>query len=121
MKRHYGLEMMLGALLFVAPSVASSQDKQPSQLKQQASQEKQQASQRKQSCASIRSLDGRCVDATLLEKAERRAGVISSNQASYSGTPLGTVGLRFIPHERLFRDDPVLFGIPSSKTKPFTP
>jgi hypothetical protein len=24
------------------------------------------------------------------------------------------LGLRFIPHERLFRDDPVVFGLPTN-------
>jgi len=98
MNRRYGFLQMalgLGALLLVAPGVASSQEKQK--------------------CATIQTLDGVCADVTLVEKVERRASVISSNQASYFGTPIGTVGLPFIPHERLFRDDRVLFGIPISK------
>jgi hypothetical protein len=94
----------LGVLLLVAPGVGSSQEKQPSQAKHK--------------CASIQSLDGQCADDKLVEKAEKRASVISSNQASYFGTPMGTVGLPFIPHERLFRDDRLLFGIPVEKTTP---
>lgn len=104
MIRRFGLlQVVLGlaAMLLVAPGVASSQEKKQSQ--------------KKQVCASIQSLDGGCADVKLVEKAERRASVISSNRASYFGTPMGTVGLPFIPHERLFRDDRVLFGIPISK------
>lgn len=107
MHRTYGLlqvALALGALLLVAPGVGLSQEKQPPKAKQK--------------CASVQSLDGQCADLKLVEKAEKRASVISSNQASYFGTPIGTVGLPFIPHERLFRDDRLLFGIPVEKTTP---
>jgi hypothetical protein len=39
--------------------------------------------------------------------------ILSSQRVSYFGTPAGTVGGQFIPFERLFRDDPLLFGLPT--------
>jgi hypothetical protein len=39
--------------------------------------------------------------------------ILSTQRVSYFGTPAGTVGGQFIPFERLFRDDPVLFGLPT--------
>jgi len=114
MNRRYGLlQLALGGLLLVAPSVASSQEKQ-----KQPAQQKQAPAKLKQECATIRSADGSCADVKLVESAARRASVISSSQASYFGTPMGTVGLSFIPHERIFRDDPVVFGIPTQKISP---
>lgn len=67
-----------------------------------------------QSCPSIRAAEGKCADPALVAAANRRATIISSAFASYLGTPQGTVGLSFIPHERLFRDDPVVFGLPTN-------
>jgi hypothetical protein len=42
--------------------------------------------------------------------------ILSTQRVSYFGTPAGTVGGQFIPFERLFRDDPVLFGLPTVTT-----
>ena len=39
---------------------------------------------------------------------------MSSAFASYAGTPQGTVGQSFIPHERLFRDNQIIFGLPTN-------
>ena len=73
------------------------------------------ASQEKQ-CPSIKAADGTCVDPALVEAANRRAAIVSSQFTSFLGTPLGSVGMPFIPQERLFRDDPALFGLPTTKT-----
>jgi hypothetical protein len=67
-------------------------------------------------CASLKAADGSCADPKLVEMANRRAAIVSSQFTSYLGTPLGSVGMPFIPQERLFRDDPVLFGLPTNKT-----
>jgi hypothetical protein len=68
-----------------------------------------------QQCASVKALDGSCADPKLVDMANRRAAIVSSQFTSYLGTPLGSVGMPFIPQERLFRDDPVLFGLPTNK------
>jgi hypothetical protein len=67
-----------------------------------------------QRCPSIKAADGKCVDAGMVAAANKRATVVSSGFASYLGTPQGSLGLPFIPHERLFRDDPVVFGLPTN-------
>ena len=67
-----------------------------------------------QQCPSIKAADGKCVDAGMVAAANKRATVVSSGFASYLGTPQGTLGLPFIPYERLFRDDPVVFGLPTN-------
>jgi hypothetical protein len=67
-------------------------------------------------CASVKAADGSCADPRLVEMANKRAAIVSSQFTSYLGTPLGSVGMPFIPQERLFRDDPVLFGLPTNKS-----
>jgi hypothetical protein len=69
-----------------------------------------------QRCASVKAADGSCADPKLVEMASRRAAIVSSQFTSYLGTPLGSVGMPFIPQERLFRDDPALFGLPTNKS-----
>jgi hypothetical protein len=62
----------------------------------------------------FRALDGSCLNEEIGEAARLRAAVISSVRVSYFGTPAGTIGGRFIPFERLFQDNDVLFGLPTS-------
>jgi hypothetical protein len=69
-----------------------------------------------QRCPGLRALDGSCANIALVEIARRRAMILSSQRISYFGTPAGTVGGQFIPFERLFRDDPLLFGLPTVTT-----
>jgi hypothetical protein len=66
-----------------------------------------------QQCPGLRALDGTCANVAAVEIARRRAMILSSQRVSYFGTPAGTVGGQFIPFERLFRDDPLLFGLPT--------
>ena len=67
-------------------------------------------------CKSMKALDGTCADAGLVDINSRRSAVIASARTSYNGSPIGTVGLRPIPYERLFRDDPVVYGLPTYST-----
>ena len=69
-----------------------------------------------QRCPGLRALDGTCANVAAVEIARRRAMILSSERVSYFGTPAGTVGGQFIPFERLFRDDPLLFGLPTVTT-----
>ena len=50
----------------------------------------------------------------VVEAARVRAIIIPSVRVSYFGTPAGTIGGNYIPFERFFRDDVVLFGLPTS-------
>jgi hypothetical protein len=67
-------------------------------------------------CPGLRALDGTCANGAVVEIARRRAMILSSQRVSYFGTPAGTVGGQFIPFERLFRDNPLLFGLPTVTT-----
>jgi hypothetical protein len=74
------------------------------------------ASAQQQPCASLKAADGSCVDPKLVAMANRRATIVSSQFTSYLGSPFGSVGMPFIPQERLFRDDTVVFGLPTNKS-----
>lgn len=69
-----------------------------------------------QRCPGLKTLDGTCANVAVVEIARRRAMILSSERVSYFGTPAGTVGGQFIPFERLFRDNPLLFGLPTVTT-----
>jgi hypothetical protein len=62
----------------------------------------------------LRALDGSCTNPEIVEAARQRAIIVSSVRVSYYGTPAGTIGGNYIPFERLFRDNAVLFGLPVS-------
>ena len=62
----------------------------------------------------LRALDGSCTNPGLVEAARQRAIIVPSVRVSYFGTPAGTIGGEYIPFERLFRDNPVVFGLPVS-------
>ena len=62
----------------------------------------------------LRALDGSCVNPAVAEGARLRAIIVPSVRVSYFGTPAGTVGGPFIPFERLFQDNPVVFGLPTN-------
>lgn len=72
-------------------------------------------------CPGLRALDGSCANPVAVETARRRAMILSSQRVSYFGTPAGTVGDQFIPFERLFRDNPLLFGLPTITTMTVDP
>ena len=62
----------------------------------------------------LRALDGSCTAPKAAENARLRAIIIPTVLVSYYGTPAGTVGGSYIPFERLFRDNPLLFGLPTN-------
>jgi hypothetical protein len=64
-------------------------------------------------CPGLRALDGKCANPAIVEDAQRRAMVISTVRVSYFGTPIGTVGGDYIRFERLFQDNPFVFGLPT--------
>jgi hypothetical protein len=62
----------------------------------------------------LKALDGSCTNPDMVEAARLRAVVLSSERVSYFGTPAGTIGGPFISFERLFQDNVLLFGLPTS-------
>jgi hypothetical protein len=61
----------------------------------------------------LRALNGSCTNPLSVESARLRAEIIPAVRVSYFGTPAGTVGGSYIPFERLFQDNPLLFGLPT--------
>ncbi len=66
---------------------------------------------RPEKCPSIRALDGSCANAGLVASSEARSNAISSVRTSYAGSANQDVGLEPIPFSRLFKDDPLVFGL----------
>jgi hypothetical protein len=62
----------------------------------------------------LKALDGSCTNPDMVEAARLRGVVFASVGVSYFGTPAGTVGGPFIPFERLFQDNDILYGLPTS-------
>jgi hypothetical protein len=62
----------------------------------------------------LRALNGACTNPVVVEAARLRAIIIPTVRVSYLGTPMGTVGGNLIPFERLFQDNPVVFGLPTN-------
>ncbi|MBN9147163.1 MULTISPECIES: hypothetical protein [unclassified Nitrobacter] len=60
----------------------------------------------------LRALDGSCTNLAVVDSVRRRAIIFSTIRVSYYGTPAGTIP-GGIGIERFFRDDPVLFGLPT--------
>jgi hypothetical protein len=61
----------------------------------------------------LRALNGACTDPTAVEAARLRAIIIPAVRVSYLGTPAGTIGGDYIPFERFFQDNALLFGLPT--------
>jgi hypothetical protein len=62
----------------------------------------------------LKALDGSCVKTEIVEATRLRAVIIPSVRVSYYGTPAGSIGGPYIPFERLFQDNDVLFGLPTA-------
>ena len=62
----------------------------------------------------LRALNGACTNPVVVQEAQLRAVVIPTVRVSYFGTPAGTVGGAYIPFERLFQDNPTIFGLPTN-------
>ena len=96
-----GLTFALAAALLVGSSAANAQ-----------SRTRTVAAQPPQPC--LRALNGSCVKTEIVEATRLRAVIIPSVRVSYFGTPAGSIGGPFIPFERLFQDNEVLFGLPTA-------
>jgi hypothetical protein len=62
----------------------------------------------------LKALDGSCVKTEIAEATRQRAAILSSVRVSYWGTPQGSIGGPYIPFERLFQDNDVLWGLPTA-------
>jgi hypothetical protein len=61
----------------------------------------------------LRALNGACTNPISVEAVRLRAMIIPAVRVSYFGTPAGTVGGDYIPFERFFQDNPIVFGLPT--------
>jgi hypothetical protein len=61
----------------------------------------------------LKAMDGSCVRPEIVEATRQRAAIIPAVRVSYFGTPQGSIGGSFIPFERLFQDNPLIFGLPT--------
>jgi hypothetical protein len=70
------------------------------------------AAEPKEKC--LRALNGACTNPVVVEEARLRAVIIPEVRVSYLGTPAGTIGGAYIPFERFFQDNPIVFGLPTN-------
>jgi len=61
----------------------------------------------------LRALNGACTNPVVVEAVRVRAMIIPAVTVSYFGTPAGSIGGDYIPFERFFQDNPVVFGLPT--------
>ena len=61
----------------------------------------------------LRALNGACVNPVSVEAARLRAEVIPAVRVPDFGTPAGSIGGEYIPFERLFQDNALVFGLPT--------
>jgi hypothetical protein len=59
----------------------------------------------------LRALNGACTNPVVVEAVRVRAMVIPAVTVSYFGTPAGSIGGDYIPFERFFQDNPIVFGL----------
>jgi hypothetical protein len=64
----------------------------------------------------LRALDGSCTNPLAVEAVRLRAEIIPAVRLSYFGTPAGTIGGAYIPFERFFQDNQLLFGLRTDVT-----
>jgi hypothetical protein len=93
----------LAAALLISADAANAQSRARTAAVQPA--------QSAQPC--LKALDGSCVKGYIVEATRQRAAIISSVRVSYYGTPQGSIGGPYIPFERLFQDNDILFGLPT--------
>jgi hypothetical protein len=70
-----------------------------------------QVAQVEQKC--LRALNGACTNPIAVRAVTLRAEIIPAVRVSYLGTPAGTIGGPYIPFERFFQDNPLVFGLPT--------
>ena len=100
-----------GFALIVA-FMAAPLDAQAQRARAPARAEPQAQAQPGEKC--LRALDGSCTNPAMVEAARLRAIIIPTVRVSYYGTPAGTVGGKYITFERLFQDNPTVFGLPTN-------
>jgi hypothetical protein len=105
---------LLAAICLALPAMAQAQTAQSSGRTQAQPKQTQPnlVALPKEHC--LRALNGACTNPVVVEAARLRAIIIPTVRVSYLGTPMGTVAGRYIPFERLFQDNPVVFGLPTN-------
>jgi hypothetical protein len=117
------------AIVFSVALLASVAEAQTTEQKPSAAQSKKPPAQANPAVAPVvqpqvaaieqkclRALDGSCTNPLAVEAVRLRAEIIPAVRLSYFGTPAGTIGGAYIPFERIFQDNPLLFGLVTNVT-----
>jgi hypothetical protein len=67
-------------------------------------------------CKGLIPIFGGCADQRLVARSESRSAKLSTAQTSYIGSPFGDVGEAPIPHQRVYRRDNIVDGLPTTTT-----
>lgn len=62
----------------------------------------------------LRALNGECTNPAVVEAVRQRAMILPAVTVSYFGTPAGSIGGDYIPFERFFQDNPIVYGLPTN-------
>jgi hypothetical protein len=108
--RFSAITVLFAMVCLALPATVSAQTVQP-QARVQA-QPREVLRNPKEKC--LRALNGACTYPAVVEAARLRAIIIPTVRVSYLGTPMGTVGGKYIPFERFFQDNPTIFGLPTN-------
>lgn len=104
---------LIAAVWLVLPAMVEAQTVQPQgRVHAQRTQTQPTRAQPQEKC--LRALNGACTNPLVVEAARLRAVIIPTVRVSYLGTPMGTVGGKYIPFERFFQDNPTIFGLPTN-------
>ncbi len=104
---------LLAAVCWVLPTTAQAQAVQSrGRIQAQPIQAQPKQAQPQEKC--LRALNGACTNPVVVEAARLRGIIIPTVRVSYLGTPMGTVGGKYIPFERFFQDNPTIFGLPTN-------
>ena len=64
-------------------------------------------------CPGLKAANGQCANMQTVDEARQTSMVMTTVRNSYFESPIGEAAGPFIPFVRLFRDDPLLFGLPT--------
>ena len=116
MQRSYRSAVFLAAAasmaVFVSSPTSAQSRRATEQEARQSSTVTQVPSPAQEKC--LRALNGECTNPAVVEAARLRAMVIPAVTVSYFGTPAGSIGGDYIPFERIFQDNPIVYGLPTN-------
>jgi hypothetical protein len=104
---------LIAVVWLVLPAMVKAQTVPPQgRVQTQRTQTQPTHAQPQEKC--LRALNGACTSPVVVEAARLRAIIIPTVRVSYLGTPMGTVGGKYITFERFFQDNVMIFGLPTN-------